>query len=89
MRKYQKITLEIEIAILSDREIPEARLRSLTRLTKTGIGESLRKLHMGYGGIKIRALVDQATLTEVNTLNQNQRLKKNLHIKKSGSSLLP
>jgi hypothetical protein len=70
MRKYQKITLEIEIVGLTDKEITPEQLTKLASQTRKGLKEALYGAKISHGGISMRTIVDEASLSEVNKIHK-------------------
>jgi hypothetical protein len=70
MRKYQKITLEIEISVLKDKELTPEQLTLFIRRSKRGLKEALHGSKISHGGITIRGIVDKASLAEINEIHK-------------------
>jgi hypothetical protein len=70
MRNYQKITLEIEIAVLKDKDLTPEQLTLFIRRSKRGLKEALNMAKISHGGITIRGIVDKASLSEVNKIHK-------------------
>lgn len=68
MRKYQKITLEVEITVLKDKEISEGQIKQFNMKAKRGLKDALILARISHGGIKLRTIIDAATLDEVNKI---------------------
>ena len=70
MRKYQKITLEVEIAIMTDAAITEGQIDRFSSKAKKGIKEALLVANIrSAGGIKFRTIMDEATVEDINKIN--------------------
>jgi hypothetical protein len=69
MRKYKKITLEIEIAVISDDEITEDDLDKFVSKARRGLKDALKVGGISFGGIQMRTIVDIADRDEVKKIN--------------------
>jgi hypothetical protein len=70
MRNYQKITLEVEIVGLTDKEINPDQLDKFASVARKGVKEALKMAKISHGGISIRTIVDEASLDEVNKIHK-------------------
>lgn len=70
MSKYKKIKLEIEIAVMKNKEIDPVQLTIFARSAKRGLRDALRTARISFGGITIKTIIDQASKDDIKELNK-------------------
>jgi hypothetical protein len=71
MGHYKKITLEIEIAVMKDKDISENQIDGFIKKLKKEMNHALRENRINHGGISIRAIIDEANVKEINKIHVN------------------
>ena len=71
MGHYKKITLEVEIAVMKDKDISENQLDGFTRKLKKDIKHVLRENKISHGGISIVVGIFEANVKEINKIHVN------------------
>ena len=69
MGHYKKITLEVEIAVMKNKEISENQIDGFTRKLKKEIKHALRENKISHGGIAIVVGIFEADVKEVNKIH--------------------
>jgi len=71
MGHYKKITLEIEIAVMKDKDISENQIDGFTRKLKKEMKHALRENKISHGGISIVVGIFEANVKEINKIHVN------------------
>ena len=71
MGHYKKITLEVEIAVMKNKDISENQIDGFIKKLKKEMKHALRENKISHGGISIVVGIFEADVKEVNKIHVN------------------